>query len=82
MKKRRGSKRFLKAVGARFRSLRKKQKKEIDNVAKAIGISSRLLQRIEDGEYDMYVDMFFELCDYYDVATHDFIKAVEQGLKK
>jgi transcriptional regulator with XRE-family HTH domain len=78
MKRTRDSKKFLKTVGARFHSLRKKHKKEIETVAKAVGISPSLLSRIEKGEYDMYIDLLFELCDQYDITPHDFLKDVEK----
>ena len=78
MKRRRDAKRFLKAVGARFLSLRKNQKKEIEEVAKAVKISPALLVRIERGDYDMYLDLLFELCAYYDIAPYDFFKDVEE----
>ena len=78
MKRTLDSKKFLKTVGARFHSLRKKHKKEIETVAEAVGISSGLLLRIEKGDYDMYLDLLFELCDYYEITPHDFFKNVEK----
>jgi len=81
MTHKRDSKKFLKAVGNRFRLLRTEQKKEIDSVAKSIKISSGLLMRIERGDYDMFLDLLFELCDYYEIAPHDFFKDVENDLK-
>jgi transcriptional regulator with XRE-family HTH domain len=81
MRHRRDAKKFLKAVGNKFHSLRKEQKKELESVAKAIKISSSLLVRIERGDYDMYLDLLFELCDYYEIAPHDFFKDVENSMK-
>jgi transcriptional regulator with XRE-family HTH domain len=78
MKRTRDSKKFLKAVGARFHSIRKKHKSEIETVAKAVGISPKLLLRIEEGDYDMYIDLLFELCEYYDITPHDFLRDVER----
>jgi transcriptional regulator with XRE-family HTH domain len=81
MKHKRDSKKFLTAVGKKFHLLRTKQKKEFDAVAKAIKISPALIVRIERGDYDMYLDLLFELCDYYDIAPHDLFKDVENDLK-
>lgn len=81
MKHKRDSKKFLRAVGKKFHSLRTEQKKELDAVAKAIKIRSTLLMRIERGDYDMYLDLLFELCDFYEIAPHDFFKDVEDDLK-
>ena len=78
MKRTRNSKKFLKTVGARFHSLRRKQKSEVEAVAKAVGISPKLLLRIEEGDYDMYIDLLFELCEYYDITPHDFLRDVEK----
>ena len=81
MRQRRDSKKFLKAVGNKFYSLRKEQKKEVESVAEIIKISPTLLIRIERGDYDMYLDLLLELCDYYEIAPHDFFKDVENELK-
>ena len=81
MGRRRDSKKFLKAVGNKLYSLRKVHKKELESVAKAIEISPALLMRIERGDYDIYLDLLFELCDFYAIAPHDFFKDVEKELK-
>jgi len=81
MKHRRDSKKFLKAIGTKFHSLRKQHKKELDAVAKDVKISSALLMRIERGDYDMYFDQLFELCGYYEITPHDFFKDVEDELR-
>lgn len=80
VKQKRDSRKFLKAVGKKFHQLRTQQKRELDSVAKAIKIRSSLLMRIERGDYDMYLDLLFELCDYYNIAPHDFFKDVEEML--
>jgi transcriptional regulator with XRE-family HTH domain len=78
MTKSRDARKFLKAVGARFHSLRKKHESELQTVAKAVGISPALLVRIERGDYDMYLDLLFKLCYYYEITPHDFFKDVEK----
>ena len=78
MTKRRDARKFLKAVGTRFHSLRKQHDSELETVAKAVGISPALLLRIERGDYDMYLDLLFELCDYYEITPHDFFKDLEK----
>ena len=75
---RRDARKFLKIVGERLHSLRKAQGNEIEIVAKALGISPALLARIERGDYDMYLDLLFELCDYYDITPHEFFKDMEK----
>lgn len=75
---RRDARKFLKIVGERLHSLRKVQGNEIEIVAKAVGISPALLVRIERGDYDMYLDLLFELCDYYDITPHAFFKDMEK----
>ena len=82
MAKRRDAKRFLKVVGTRLHLLRTKEKEEIETVAKAVGISPALLSRIEEGDYDMYLDLLFELCDYYGTTPHEVFKDVEKHLRK
>jgi hypothetical protein len=74
MKNKTGGKKFLKAIGSKFHSLRSDQKKEIEIVAKAVKISPALLVRIERGDYDMYLDLLFVLCDYYDITPYDFLE--------
>jgi transcriptional regulator with XRE-family HTH domain len=78
MKRTRDSKKFLRTVGRRFHALRKKEESEVESVAKAVGISGRLLLRIEEGDYDMYIDLLFELCDYYKITPHDFLRDVDK----
>lgn len=78
MVKRRDARKFLKTVGTRLYQLRKDQRKELETVAKGVGISPALLARIERGDYDMYLDLLFELCDYYEITPHDFFKDVEK----
>jgi transcriptional regulator with XRE-family HTH domain len=73
--------RFLKAVGHKLYRLRKEKKKEVDAVGKDVRISAALLMRIERGDYDMYLDQLFELCDYYEITPHDFFKDVENELR-
>lgn len=80
MKRKPDSKKFLKAIGEKFHSLRIAQRREIDMVAKAVRISPALLVRIEKGDYDMYLDLFCELCDYYDIAPHEFFSDIEEQL--
>jgi DNA-binding XRE family transcriptional regulator len=77
MAKRRDAKKFLKAVGTRLQLLREEQKRELETVAKTVGISHTLLSRIEDGDYDMYLDLLFELCDYYGTTPHEVFKDIE-----
>ena len=81
MAKRKDARKFLKAVGTRLQLLRKEQKKELETVAKAVGISHSLLSRIEDGDYDMYLDLLFELCDCYDTTPHEVFKDIENAKK-
>lgn len=81
MKHKRDSKKFLKAIGKKLHALRTEQKKELESVAMAIKIRPALLMRIERGDYDMYLDLLFELCEYYDITPHDFLKDVEVDLK-
>jgi len=73
------SRELLKAIGSKFHSLRRDQKKDIETVAKDLKISLALLMRIERGDYDMYLDLLFELCDYYDVTPHSFFKDIEDS---
>lgn len=76
--KTRDAKKFLRILGERLYSLRKEQGTEIEMVAKAVGVSPALLVRIERGDYDMYLDLLFELCDYYSITPHDLFKDVEK----
>jgi len=78
MEKRMDAKQFLKDVGAKFYSLRKAHESEIETVARAVGISPALLVRIERGDYDMYLDLLFELCHYYSISPHDLFNDVEE----
>ena len=77
MAKRRDAKKFLKAVGTRLHQLRIDQKIELETVAKAVGISHALLSRIEQGDYDMYLDLLFEICDYYDTTAREVFKDIQ-----
>lgn len=74
MKDQKDSKKFLKAIGSKFYALRTEQHKELDTVAKAVKISPELLKRIEEGKYDMHLDLLFELCEYYKITPYDFFK--------
>lgn len=75
------SKKFLKAVGNKFESLRKEQKKECEAVAKIIKITPALLISIERGEHDLYLDLLFELCDVYEISPYDFFEEVSNALR-
>lgn len=75
------SKQFLKAVGNKLQSLRQEQKKEYEAVVKAVKISAALLIRIEQGDYDLPLDLLVALCEVYEVAPYDFFKDVTNDLR-
>jgi transcriptional regulator with XRE-family HTH domain len=68
------SKQFLKAVGNKLQSLREAQKKELEAVAKIIKISATLLIRIEQGDYDLPLDLLIALCKVYEITPYLFLK--------
>jgi DNA-binding XRE family transcriptional regulator len=67
------SQKFLLALGKNLSSLRISQKKDLATVAAALEITPKLLEKIEKGEHDCDLLLFFDLCEYYQVkATHVF----------
>lgn len=64
-------KKFLRTIGTNLHALRKEQDLNVETVAKAAGISSRLLRRIEKGEHNMRVESLGRLCRFYKVAPRD-----------
>jgi DNA-binding XRE family transcriptional regulator len=81
VKNKRDTKKLLKGVGTRLRSLRNDQEKELDTVARVVRIIPAALVRIERGDYDMCPDVLSKLCDYYNITLSDFFKDVEDNLK-
>jgi DNA-binding XRE family transcriptional regulator len=67
------AKKFLRVIGDNFHALRIGQKKEIETVAKAVKISSMLLEQIEKGQYDMELGLYVDLCYYYGEAPGDVV---------
>jgi transcriptional regulator with XRE-family HTH domain len=64
-------KKFLETVGVNLYALRTEQDLEIETVAKAVKISSRLLRRIEKGEHNMRIESLSRLCGFYRVAPRE-----------
>jgi DNA-binding XRE family transcriptional regulator len=75
------SKRFLKAVGLQLQSFREAQNKTPESVAKAVNLSPESILSIENGEYDLPLELLIELCEVYDTSPYDFFVIVTQALK-
>lgn len=75
------SKRFLKAVGLQLQSLRKAQNKTSESVAQSVNLSPESLLSIENGEYDLPLDLLIKLCEVYNISPYDFFVIVTQALK-
>jgi transcriptional regulator with XRE-family HTH domain len=59
---------FMLAVGRNLYSLRIGQSKDLEAVADAMKISVQRLDKIECGELDYELPLFFDLCAFYNVS--------------
>jgi DNA-binding XRE family transcriptional regulator len=67
------AKKFLKKVGSNLCEIRIARKKAPETVAKAMKISTVLLEKIEKGEYDMDIILFLDFCQYYKISVGDVL---------
>lgn len=67
------SKRWLKVIGANLKAIRTSRNELIRDVSKKVNISESLLKMIEEGGYDMYLDLFADLCHHYKVQMADVV---------
>ena len=68
------NKRLLKRVGKKFALLRQKSDMPFSEISRATELSVYKLKRFEAGEYDIFIDELFRLCEYYMVHPADMIK--------
>lgn len=67
------SKHWLKMIGANLKAIRISRKEVICDVSKKLNISQSRLEIIEEGEFDMDLGQFAELCDHYKVRMTDVV---------
>mgnify|MGYP002623767315 CR=1 FL=1 len=58
---------FKRKISTRLYKLRMARKDLISTVARAVGISDEMLEKIESGTYNFTVDILLRLCEYYKV---------------
>ena len=69
-----GFTKLLRTIGTNLHALRLAQDQKIEMVAKAVKVSSRLLQKIEKGEYNIEIETLDRLCVFYKVAVRDVVR--------
>mgnify|MGYP002623427479 CR=1 FL=1 len=64
---------FAKVIGTRLWKTRMARKENPEVVAKALKISPKLLDKIENGRYNFPLKILFRLCEYYDVDPDEIV---------
>lgn len=62
---------FLKNIGKNLQAVRVARKKDIDTVARVVGIRPDFLELIEKGECNWDIETFARLCRYYNVPVRE-----------
>mgnify|MGYP003768886531 FL=1 len=69
----------IREMATRLWKLRITRQLSPEIVARDTNISLRLLQKVESGRYNFFLDVLFRLCEYYKVDPDEiFCRAVEQ----
>lgn len=67
---------FLKKVGERLRTVRLSQGYSLEAVAEGVDVAPGLLDKIENGLYDMDVTLLLSLCQFYDVMAYNLLEGL------
>lgn len=65
------------AIGSGFKKLRLNAGKTIQEIAIAVDIHPTILENLERGEYDLLLEEYLDLCEYYNIKPTEFMENLE-----